>query len=155
MLSCATPHGIIEFERGMMNWRPERGPPQRLEVGETIVTACLIPSPQSSIQGVVMFSKQGLILHLSIPSLVPISSARLNGWCPESAQLVHFHGIPYVILSHGKSIETRCLDNLKKIISIIEFENKVNLLYLDGNKLVVIQGLKTAEIQIQDLIPLP
>ena len=155
MLSCATPHGIIEFERGMMNWRPERGPPQRLEVGETIVTACLIPSPQSSIQGVVMFSKQGLILHLSIPSLVPISSARLNGWCPESAQLVHIHGTPHVILSHGKSIEVRTLDNLKKIISIIEFENKVNLLYLDGNKLVVIQGLKTAEIQIQDLIPLP
>jgi hypothetical protein len=154
MLSCATPHGIIEFERGMMNWRPERGPPQRVELGETIVTACLIPSPQASIQGVVMFSKQGLIIHLSIPSLVPISSTRLEGWCPESAQLVHIHGIPYVILSHGKSIEIRCLDDLKKIISIIEFENKVDLLYLNGNTLVVIQGMKTTEIQIQDIIPL-
>lgn len=155
MLSCATPHGIIEFERGMMNWRPERGPPQRVELGETIVTACLIPSPQCSIQGVVMFSKQGLILHLSIPSLVPISSTRLNGWCPESAQLVHFHGTPYVILSHGKSIETRCVDNLNKIISTMEFQNKVDLLYLDGSTLIVIQGMRTAEIQIQDLIPLP
>ena len=155
MLSCATPHGIIEFERGMMNWRPERGPPQRLEVGETIVTACLIPSPQSSIQGVVMFSKLGLIIHLSIPSLVPISSTRLEGWCPESAQLVHIHGTPHVILSHGKSIETRCLDDLNNIISTIDFQNKVDLLYLDGKTLIVIQGMNTAEIQIQDIIPLP
>ena len=155
MLSCVTPHGIIEFERGMMNWRPERGPPQRVELGETIVTACLIPSPQASIQGVVMFSKQGLIIHLSIPSLIPISSTRLEGWCPESAQLAHIHGIPYVILSHNKSIETRCLDDLKKVISIIEFENKVDLLYLDGNTLVVIQGMNTTKIQIQDIIPLP
>ncbi|MBT7938579.1 MAG: hypothetical protein HN696_05395 [Euryarchaeota archaeon] len=139
----------------MMSWNPERGPPQRVEIGEIIVTACLIPSPQNSIQGVVMFSKQGSIIHLSIPSLVPISSTRLDGWFPESAQTVHINGIAHIILSHDKSIEVRCLDDLKKIVSIIEFENKVNLLYLDGDKLVVIQGMKTAEIQIQDIIPLP
>jgi hypothetical protein len=47
------------------------------------------------------------------------------------------------------------LDDLKKVISIIEFENKVDLLYLDGNTLVVIQGMNTTKIQIQDIIPLP
>ncbi|MDC0055645.1 hypothetical protein OAJ94_01180 [Deltaproteobacteria bacterium] len=86
---------------------------------------------------------------------MPISSTRIGGWFPESAQIVYFHGIPYVISSHGKSIETRCLDDLKGIISTLEFQNKVDLLYLDGNTLIVIQGMNTAEIQIQDIIPLP
>ena len=155
MFACSTPLGSVEFDRGHLIWRPLRGPLQRVEIGETIVNSCLVPGPGGSTCGLVLFTRPGLILHLSLPSLVPLASTRLAAGPPNAAQIIFSHGIPYLVMAKENRLQVRALQRLSSTVACREFHKMADLLYLDDDELVVIHGMESTLLKVDELIPPP
>ena len=153
MLTIYTPSGELELKRDELFWTPRRGSVRKIGFGENIINSCICPGPQKTVTGILLFGSEGLVIHLRLPSLAPIQTLRLEQ-PPDAVQIVYDEGCGYLVIAEEKTLKFRLLNSLERIVSVIGCQQKIDLLHLDGQRLIIVHGFETTALDLTDIIPL-
>jgi len=153
MLTINTPSGKLELNHDELFWIPRRGIERKIDFGEDIINSCICPGPQETVTGILLFGSEGLVVHLRLPSLTLIQSLRLK-YPPDAVQIVYGEGCGYLVVAEERNLKFRLLDSLEKIVSVIGCQRKIDLLHLDGQRLIAVHGFEITALDLSEIIPL-